>query len=242
MTRNDMHGRGVCYVASPCHSDRASLKTADCFLRLQNELGWPVQRLYSQPTDAARNLLARQLLSRADMEIVLFIDSDMIFTPHDAREVASLAGRYQGVVAGLYCTRMMPHLPAVRGENAQEDVLKGVRQGGTLVEVEGAGTGFMAIHRSIFERLKFPWFKWPVFEDGTFITDDYYFCERVRRELDEPIRVDTGVRLGHVSERVVVLEDYLELKDQPRWVKWAEDRVLRGEGMARDFWDEECAK
>ena len=75
-------------------------------------------------------------------------------------------------------------------------------QGVTKIQIRGTGLGSALIHRSIFERIKFPWFRWICYSDGkTQLSEDLFFCEQFPG-IQAPIYVDTRVSCGHMMRHI----------------------------------------
>ena len=87
-------------------------------------------------------------------------------------------------------------------------------------DIDFAGTGFLMIKRSVFERMMtahpeaeheegsvgrcFAFFNTAVVDDGAgpyFISEDYFFCRNLRK-MGGKIILDPSIRLGHVGRRV----------------------------------------
>lgn len=80
--------------------------------------------------------------------------------------------------------------------------LKDLRdQGTTKVQIRGSGLGCALIHRSAFEKMFFPWFKWIVYENKSQLSEDLYFCEQFPT-IKQPIFVDTRVVCGHMMRHI----------------------------------------
>lgn len=69
------------------------------------------------------------------------------------------------------------------------------------IQIRGSGLGCALIHRRVFERMKFPWFKWVVYNDKSQLSEDLYFCEKFK-EIAVPIFVDTRVKCGHMMRHI----------------------------------------
>ena len=76
--------------------------------------------------------------------------------------------------------------------------LKAFRDRGVIkLQIRGSGLGCALIHRSVFERMTFPYFKWVQYDNKAQLSEDLYFCEKFN-EIGVPIFVDTRVRCGHM--------------------------------------------
>lgn len=82
------------------------------------------------------------------------------------------------------------------------DELEEIRNKGVnKLQIRGTGLGCALIHRSVFEKLSFPWFKWLTYESGSQLSEDLFFCERFK-EISTPIFVDTRVSCGHMMRYI----------------------------------------
>ena len=62
--------------------------------------------------------------------------------------------------------------------------------------VKGGGFGCALVKREVFERLPYPWFKYVLYDNGSFLSEDLYFCNMANQNGIE-IWADTRVRCGH---------------------------------------------
>lgn len=74
------------------------------------------------------------------------------------------------------------------------------QQKGRFAIVDAVGLGFALIHRSVFEKLSRPWFDWPV--EGP--SEDFYFCEKVAKELNITPVVDMEIKCGHIGTFIIL--------------------------------------
>lgn len=82
------------------------------------------------------------------------------------------------------------------------DELKRLRDDGiTKVQIRGTGLGCALIHRDVFKNMWYPYFKWVEYSNGTQLSEDLYFCEKVN--LVKPIYVDTRVPCGHMMRYIL---------------------------------------
>ena len=61
------------------------------------------------------------------------------------------------------------------------------------------------------------------------VTDDYWFCDKVKRELQKPIWLAPNVLLGHIGWQVVTYDNWLEVRDLPRYQELIESLKEPGE-------------
>jgi len=132
--------------------------------------------------DYARNQLVARFLRGAATDLV-FIDSDVGFEP-DA--LLRLCQSTRPLVAGIYPKKIDPPEWPVALDAAE---VWSDREG--LVECSMLPTGFMRIHRSVFEAMDVPRYAIPgegeagayfqcVVRDGQYIGEDVEFCHRYR--------------------------------------------------------------
>lgn len=154
----------------------------------------------------ARNKLVFQCLAD-DYTDLVFIDSDMAWDPadlvgllaHDVPLVAA-AGPRKKPGGSEFCVKLGQ---AAMGPDG-------------LLSVERVGTGFMRLRRDCLERLAaahpelrvrdaagntYHALFEPGIRDGTYISEDYMFCERWRA-LGGRVLVAPGIRLQHVGIHV----------------------------------------
>lgn len=155
------------------------------------------------PLDAARNdLVAKFLTKTPDATHLLFWDDDII---PSANDLGILWSHNEPIVSGLYFKKQPPHEPLM--SLIVKDVESGERGMTHLIDweddkpyyVDGVGMGFILIRRDVFQKVKPPWFKFG------FLSEDYNFCLKAK-EAGFKIKVDTRVKLIHISDRTYVDE------------------------------------
>ena len=160
------------------------------------------------PWDVARNTLVNEFL-KGTTPYLFFLDSDVIIPAHGINKLLSLE---LPVVSGLYFTKTPPQpVPAMwqkTDETGKYVSIQGYAKNET-VEADVVGMGCCLIHRRVFEKLKEinpekPFYKWtfdPTKSDvGEGISEDFYFCERVKKEIGYKIFVDTSIECKHVGQ------------------------------------------
>jgi len=160
----------------------------------------------------SRNTLTANFLA-SDCTHLMFADSDLIFSPE---HVARLMKHNEKVVAGFYpkkdqgpiqwCCNALPGNPPPRPDGLQP--------------VRFMGTGFMRVHRTVFEKMisrydcdiryksdttgRDEWDFWTVgvhaYPDGSrrYLSEDWFFCQRWL-DLGGTVWGDTRICLKHVG-------------------------------------------
>ena len=166
----------------------------------------------------ARNQIARATLD-GGYDYVLMIDNDEVIPKDGLLNLLETALSYKSgecMVVGYALTRP-PNRPNpdnrasvfkwggrdyVRADAYTGTELIELRDAGTYrVQIRGTGLGSALIHRSIFDKLKFPWFKWIQYESGSQLSEDLYFCEQFVG-IQTPIFMDTRVSCGHMMRHI----------------------------------------
>lgn len=180
-------------------------------LKTLERRGYTVRRVGGYAAiDQGRNQMATDALLDG-FEETLWIDSDVGFRPDD---IEKLRSHNLPIVCGIYpqkgkralACHIMPGTPAMT-----------FGQGGSLVELLYAGTGFLLIRREVYQTLMrdlklpicnerfghpmFPFFLPQIreIEEGYwYLAEDYAFCERARR-CGYRIYADSSIRLWHIG-------------------------------------------
>jgi hypothetical protein len=134
-------------------------------------------------------------------EWLFFLDVDLIFQPHECQMLYDLATkRGPGIYAGPYAMKMF------RPKIVYNALPNAVPDSEGVIAVREAGTGFMMVHRSVFEKMQaaYPendyeidggnaglaqgsvshdWFQVGVKRDQNgkhprFLSEDYFFCQK----------------------------------------------------------------
>jgi hypothetical protein len=172
------------------------------------------------PIDDARNLLAETFL-KGSSEWIFWMDSDMTFPEDTLVKLFKVAEEKKAkMVTGIYYQRKGLNYPVLwsRGETLEES---GTQTGlnspraktnkyvGTFVfphidkkepfKVHAAGFGCVLVHRSIFEIMARPWFK---FLKGECSEDFYFFVNA--QELGYDLWAEPTIDLGHIGDAPVI--------------------------------------
>ncbi|MFO0634061.1 MAG: hypothetical protein U0168_14540 [Nannocystaceae bacterium] len=209
--------KSKCVVLVPVshHIEPATQKALSCL----EAAGYTVWRVYGLSDIArGRSKLASAALD-AGFEQLMWIDADVVFDP-DA--VDRLRAHGLPMVCGIYPAKAARRLTCATLGEEPEFVFG---EGGGLVELRYAATGFLLTHRSVYERVRehhrLPTCTdgderlWPFFlslvvptDDGShaYLSEDFSFSHRVR-EAGFQVMADTTIRLGHVGSYVYSWED-----------------------------------
>jgi len=172
---------------------------------------------YDALIDRVRSQQATFFLNNPSLgDVLLFVDHDILFTARDAAQIVKDVYNGYDVCGAMYVTRSgtVPH-PAVRLKPGQRIVFKPDAE---PVEIVYASTGFVGIHRKVFEKLAqslpvlrsgvdeiIPFFM-PFAYQGEYLSEDWAFCQRAR-DAGFKIYLDPRIKLAHMGDRAYVLED-----------------------------------
>ncbi len=179
--------------------------------------------------ERSRGRCATDFMLRSGADVLLSIDTDIVFRPEDALAVCTQAVEHQAIVAGIYMTRNRTGgrpTSKLLLDRRYDFALTDDPLRGELAPIQYAAGGFMAVPRAVFEALapslplcdegtaleQYPFYL-PFAVQGddgkpTMLSEDWALCERASR-AGFPILANLGVRLGHVGEETFTLEDML---------------------------------
>ena len=172
-------------------------------------------RLETGPVlDKARNDISERFLDSPN-EWMLMVDSDMTFTPGLLDRLLEIADpEERPIVAPLcYSVNQDGPFPVIFQRRRDTFAMVGNPPMNQLVKVDGVGTGCVLIHRTVFDRitgLGLPgrWFDHLMLGEHP-LGEDLSFCVRAAL-AGIPIWVDTGLEIGHVKWRQIVVRNSFE--------------------------------
>jgi len=172
---------------------------AAAFRNLQIPPGGGIRWSYGAPFDPARNACCGGALE-GGFEYVFFLDDDII-TPPDV--ISRLMARRLPIVSGTYFRRNSPFAPVAQVRDAQGLPCWLMKFDlNQLIEVDHVGAGCLLLHRSIFDKIKPPWFEWRCdrfdFPPHLRTSEDFAFCEKAQ-EVGYKVILDTGVQCIHAG-------------------------------------------
>ncbi len=172
-----------------------------------------------QLIDDARNALAETFLG-TPTEWIFWMDSDMTFPKETLVELFKVAEeKNTKMVTGVYYQRKNANFPVLwsRGEETETGTMSGLGDkrseynkyvGAFLFPhpdkqepstCHAAGFGCVLIHRSVFETLDRPWFK---FIQGTCSEDFYFFVNA--KEAGFQLWYTPKLDLGHIGDAPII--------------------------------------
>ena len=175
-------------------------------------------RMKTLGLDVRRGVDQKPFLGKLDYDVWLTIDSDIIFTPEQVIELIKDTEKYP-VVSGLYRMQDLTHYACVKEWDIDYFKQNGTFQFMKVEDLEGTpkylpvaynGMGFFACRREVLEKLKYPYFSYPLIEiegkDGVLMRDtcseDVAFCKNLTDAGIEVI-VNTTLRVGHEKTLVI---------------------------------------
>ena len=188
-------------------------------LRELEALGYEVRRISGYAAiDQARNQMASDALADGFQE-TMWIDSDIVFRGSDVEQLRSADCL---INCGIYPKKGQREI-ACHVKEGTENILFG--EGGGLIELRYAATGFMLVRAEAYERIETQlalprcngWFGRtlvPYFlplvidhkDSHWYLAEDYAFCERAR-QCHITIHADTRIRLRHIGRYEYGWED-----------------------------------
>ena len=198
----------------------------DCVIELityfmHNNIGVAISRKESSVVYYVRNMcLGGDVLrgknqkpydGKVDYTHMLWIDSDVIFTP---QQFQILLNHNKDIVSGIYMMGNGIHFATVenwdlehfkKNGSFQFYTEKDIKNRTGLIQVAYTGFGFILIKKGVFESLEYPWFR-PIFYDignaHDFCSEDTAFCQ-LAIEKGFKIYIDPRVRVGHEKKMVL---------------------------------------
>lgn len=179
-----------------------------------------------------RSIAVSHWLRETDGDVFLMIDDDIVFSPEDAEKVVALAREKHSIACAAYPVRGATHFACRLKE-------PDIRFGPDLppVEIEYAGTGFVAVHRGVCEAiiaandlplchpdsLQF----WPLFQplvvetpdqDGhdvaEYLSEDWSFCFRAK-QAGFQVWLDPTVFLTHLGQTGYTVHNMTSAQIEP---------------------------
>lgn len=175
-------------------------------------------RMKTLGLDVMRGAEQKPFGGKVDYDVWLTIDSDIIFTPQQVLQILEDTKEHE-VVSGLYRMADLQHFACVQDWNVDYFKKHGTFKFLRPEDVVGApkykkvsynGMGFMAIRAGVIEKLKYPYFSYPLQEmetdEGVILRDmcseDVAFCKNLK-DAGFDVMVNTQLVVGH--EKMLVI-------------------------------------
>ena len=159
----------------------------------------------------ARNSIAKMFLE-SDCDHLLMVDADMVINADDIFRLLAFNST-RPIVAGIGCARKKEKVYFSMLDQDEEGNVMMDSMG--LVRAKRVGTGFIMIHRQVFETMKANHPEWEYFDhnhecnmmayfdfklDQTegYMGEDFVFCERARQD-GFTVWIDPTIKLGHMG-------------------------------------------
>ena len=177
----------------------------------------PIVTVENRTHNDARNWLAtagggfqKPNLLIDQMDYILWIDSDQVFTLKDIQTILSCKSKF---CTGWYLKGDTPMVARWDEETflktgSMAFLSKGEleQSKGKLIEVSYCGFGFTKTHTDLFRGLTYPFFRNEVVQIGDYqenVSEDATFCLYVDKYLDIKPKVIADLKIGHLKEQVI---------------------------------------
>jgi len=168
--------------------------------------------------DVLRGADQKPFAGEVEYDVWLTIDSDIMFKPEQIIELIEDT-KIHPVVSGLYRMQDMVHYACVKDWDLDYFKKTGsfqfikvgeLEKEGKYVSVAYNGMGFFACRKEVLEKLKYPYFSYPLIEieaeDGKLLRDmcseDVAFCKNLK-DAGFDVIVNTTLRVGHEKTLVI---------------------------------------
>jgi hypothetical protein len=171
----------------------------------------------------ARNGIVRAFLESSEAEWLWMLDTDMVFRPDALERLLEFADPAETPILGGLCFGMtlmgeiFPTLYICPDDGTKLQHMFNYPKD-TIMSVAATGAACLLLHRGVLEDMgknfEHPreWFSDQIW-NGQDMGEDMTFCFRAR-ELGYPVKVHTGLRIGHVKPWIV---------DEKEFDKYVED-------------------
>jgi hypothetical protein len=202
-------------IGLPVYDGRIGMKTYNEVLAASADpeccVAGNIQLVGDSLVTRARNKIVKRFLE-TDYEYLMFVDSDIEFS---RRQIDALRSHGKKLIGGVYLKKKLPYSPVCNRFLGQEDGLNKMAE---------MGTGFLMIHRSVFEAIRektpehvykpegdeekgdyYDYFRVGVVE-GRYLSEDYYFCY-LARQAGFDVWMDGNILVTHVGHAAYPFND-----------------------------------
>ena len=196
-----------------------TLKSKKYTVMITNEYSSYVtySRMKTLGLDVLRGTDQKPFGGKIDYDVWVTIDSDIRFTPEQIIELIEDTNKYP-VVSGLYRMEDLKHYACVKKWDVEHYITNGSFEfmksdeeiKDKYISVAYNGMGFFACRKGVIEKLKYPYFSYPLIEmedkDGVMLnetcSEDVSFCKNLT-DAGFEITVNTSIRVGHEKTLVI---------------------------------------
>lgn len=153
----------------------------------------------------ARNIIAKRAID-GGYDYVMMLDSDTII-PKDA--LVNMLDPKTDIVMGCVPRKLdqsnsvlFASKDNAKGKGFRKSLLFSELDGTERINLKGGGFGCVLIDTKVIRTLAYPYFKYIVYEDGSALSEDLYFC-RLAKDKRFKIEADPRVKCGHVAKRIL---------------------------------------
>ena len=147
----------------------------------------------------ARNEIAKRAVD-GNYSHVLMVDSDILLPK---KTLEYMLEKPVDICLGVYPQKNTTEKNVELFKPGTRDFVNRYKIGELIdprVTVKGGGLGCALIATHVFRKLAFPWFKFVVYDNGSVLSEDLYFCNNAFK-AGIPIEADTRVRCGHLTRK-----------------------------------------
>ena len=191
-----------------------TLKSKNYNVMITNEYSSYVtySRMKTLGLDVLRGADQKPFGGKIEYDVWVTVDSDIRFTPEQIIELIEDTNKYP-VVSGLYRMEDLKHYACVKKWDVEHYITHGSFEfmksdeeiKDKYISVAYNGMGFFACRKGVIEKLKYPYFSYPLVEiDGLRETcsEDVSFCKNLT-DAGFEITVNTSLRVGHEKTLVI---------------------------------------
>jgi len=196
-----------------------TLKSKNYTVMITNEYSSYVtySRMKTLGLDVLRGADQKPFGGKIEYDVWVTIDSDIRFTPEQIIELIEDTNKYP-VVSGLYRMEDLKHYACVKKWDVEHYITNGSFEfmksdeeiKDKYISVAYNGMGFFACRKGVIEKLKYPYFSYPLIEmdgkDGVMLnetcSEDVSFCKNLT-DAGFEITVNTSIRVGHEKTLVI---------------------------------------
>lgn len=206
-------------IACPCYANQMFYQCANSLIQLKSIMDFDIEFVgFDSLIPRARNFLTHKFLSNPKYDKLLFLDVDIQFNPND---VLKLYEDERNIVCGAYPKKKLDKGLITKNVVSSKDPLinaskLAINRHNTENTLKEAPTGFLMIHRSVFDNLKehvdyyfsdisayktcskiYNFFN-PFVHNNRYLSEDYAFSH-LCTEHGYTIYIDNDIKLKHIG-------------------------------------------